>query len=431
MPKATHGNLPRSSHRTEQVSRQSSTSRRSFLQTTLAGSAGIAIGAQLPDSWLMAAANSSKSDRVLLVIQLTGGNDGLNTVVPYRNADYKKARPKLAIGATDVLKIDGDLGFHPSLTGVSELMEAGQFSVLQGVGYASPNRSHFESMDIWHTCHRKEDRKREGWIGNLLSSTVDASSTDAPGLHLGTEDQPLALASRDLQVPSVASIEQFRMQIADDQRLKQSVQQLVGESKSVAGGDLLNFIQAGTSSALAASERLDTALKSSQDSAEFPKSALGEKLRIVARLISAGLSTRVYYVTLDGFDTHAQQPAAHTSLLKQWSEALSSFMKQMDEKGHADRVLVMTFSEFGRRVAENASEGTDHGAAAPMFLAGKSVKHGVVGKLPSLTDLDDGDQRFHTDFRNVYATLIEDWFGVPSDKILGEQFKKMDLIRTA
>lgn len=377
----------------------------------------------------MAAANSSKSDRVMVVIQLTGGNDGLNTVVPYRNEDYKKARPKLAIARSDALSIDDDTGFHPSLKGVSELLQSGQFSVLQGVGYASPNRSHFESMDIWHTCHRKEDRKREGWIGNLLTSATDSSSSDAPGLHLGTEDQPLALASRDLQIPSVASIEQFRMQIADDKRLKESVHELIDASNDQAGSDLLNFIQAGTSSALAASERLDAALKSSQDSADFPKSALGEKLRIVSRLISAGLSTRVYYVTLDGFDTHAQQPDAHASLLKQWSEALSSFLKQMEAKGQADRVLVMTFSEFGRRVAENASEGTDHGAAAPMFLAGKSVKPGIVGKLPSLTELDDGDLRFHTDFRSVYATLIEDWFGVPSAKILGEQFKKLDLLR--
>ena len=151
MPKALRSHSSRSLH-------QNSTSRRKFLQSTLAGTAGIAIGSQLTESWLMAAANSTRSDRVMVVIQLTGGNDGLNTVVPYRNEDYKKARPKLAIARSDALSIDDDTGFHPSLKGVAELLQSGQFSVLQGVGYAAPNRSHFESMDIWHTCHRKEDR---------------------------------------------------------------------------------------------------------------------------------------------------------------------------------------------------------------------------------------------------------------------------------
>jgi uncharacterized protein (DUF1501 family) len=287
-------------------------------------------------------------------------------------------------------------------------------------------------MDIWHTCHPKENRIREGWIGSMLAASRDASGSDAPGLHLGTEDQPLALASRDLQIPSVASIEQFRMRVAEDDRLKDRVKELVGdEPASESAGDLLDFIQSGTTSALKASERLEAALKSLKDTGDFPKTALGEKLQIVSRLISAGLGTRVYYVALDGFDTHAQQPAAHAGLLKQWSDALASFMKQMDTLGQTDRVAVLTFSEFGRRVAENASDGTDHGAAAPLFLAGGRVAGGVLGNLPSLTDLDDGDLKFHTDFRRVYASIIEDWFGGPSEKVLGEKLDKLALFRQA
>lgn len=408
---------------------RSKLARRDFLTSASAAGCGLAIGAGLPGPWMQALANSAtEQDRVLVVIQLSGGNDGLNTVVPYRDEAYRKARPKLGIAAAEVRKINDYIGFHPALEGVSQLMESGRFSIVQGVGYPAPNRSHFESMDIWHTCHNKKDRSPEGWLGRWIANAQGEAHQDSLGLHLGGEQQPLALVGRGVQVPSVASINQFRWNVqptdVTSRENSRMEKQPIDKSQSI---DLLNFVQSSTASALEASQRLESALKSPEAGGEFPKSPLGEKLRVISRLISAGLSTRVYYVTLDGFDTHSQQPLAHAGLLRQWSEALTAFVERMEAAGQADRVAVMTFSEFGRRVAENASEGTDHGAAAPLFFAGPKMPQQIVGEIPNLTDLEDGDIKFKIDFRQVYASVIEQWFGGNSTPILGESYSSLKL----
>lgn len=409
-----------------------STNRRHFLGRSLGLSSGLAIGAGLPGPWLQALAREPVSnDRILIVVQLSGGNDGLNTVVPYNHDDYRKARPKLGIAAEDVLRIDSENGLHPSLSGLSRLLEAGRFSIVQGVGYEAPNRSHFESMDIWHTCHRKEQRTGEGWLGRWAASTDNSTHGDSLGLHLGHEQQPLALAARGVQLPSIAAMEQFRLKVIDDGSLVEPTMSTMAEAVSAsadAAEGLLGFLQTSTESALAASDRINKALSQSDTSHEFPESQLGEKLQVISRLILAGLSTKVYYVTLDGFDTHALQPQAHAGLLRQWSEAVEALVNRLERAGQAERVLVMTFSEFGRRVQENASQGTDHGAAAPVFFAGPSLAQSIVGELPSLTDLDDGDLKFHTDFRRVYATLLEGWFGASSREILGGQFETLPVL---
>jgi uncharacterized protein (DUF1501 family) len=411
--------------------KRSSASRRQFLGGSLAASAGLAIGSPVPGPWMQALASDAVGgERILVVIQFSGGNDGLNTVIPYSNEEYHKARPKLAIPKSNVLKIDDELGLHPSLAGASKLLERGRFSIVQGVGYATPNRSHFESMDIWHSCRRKEERGTDGWLGRWIGSRASDKQTDSLGLHLGGGQQPLALAARGVQVPSIASVDQFRLKIADEGMVGNAM--LSNKSSDTDakndGNDLLGFLQASTDTAVAASERLEKALKKPDTDSEFPQTDLGEKLRVISRLILAGLSTRVYYVTLDGFDTHAQQAVAHAGLLRHWSDALDAFVRRMERAGQADRVLVMTFSEFGRRVQENASEGTDHGAAAPVFFAGCSLPKPVIGKLPSLTDLDDGDLKFHTDFRSVYATIVEQWFADKSKQVLGESYPKITLL---
>ena len=411
--------------------KRSSASRRQFLGGSIAASAGLAIGSPVPGSWMQALASDAVGgERILVVIQFSGGNDGLNTVIPYSNEEYHKARPKLAIPKSDVLKIDDELGLHPSLGGASKLLERGRLSIVQGVGYAAPNRSHFESMDIWHSCRRKEERGTDGWLGRWIGSRASDKQTDSLGLHLGGGQQPLALAARGVQVPSIASVDQFRLKIADEGMVGNAM--LSNKSSDTDakndGNDLLGFLQASTDAAVAASERLEKALKKPDTESEFPQTDLGEKLRVISRLILAGLSTRVYYVTLDGFDTHSQQAVAHAGLLRHWSDALDAFVRRMERAGQADRVLVMTFSEFGRRVQENASEGTDHGAAAPVLFAGCSLPKPVIGKLPSLTDLDDGDLKFHTDFRSVYATIVEQWFADKSKQVLGESYPKINLL---
>lgn len=400
-------------------------SRRRFNLSSLQRATAVLIGAGAPCHWMQTLAASvseqrAKDDRILVVIQLTGGNDGLNTIIPFADERYQKARPKLAISASDVLSIDSQMGLHPSMRGIASLLGESKFCIVNGVGYSNPNRSHFESMDIWHSCQRKVSRSNEGWLGRLFSLHSDSARTDSFGLHLGTEQLPFALAGRGVQTPSLATVEQLRWKGISKSKLEDEGAATM--SKPRKGNDtessLLDFVSASTSTAMEASKQLDKALATPDQPGDFPNSQLGEKLKVISRLILAGLKTQVYYVSLDGFDTHANQLSAHASLLRQWSEALTAFHKRLADAGCSDRVLAFTFSEFGRRVAENASQGTDHGAAAPTFLSGPNLGVSMLGERPNLSDLDDGDIKFHTDFRCVYATLLEDWLGIPSKNIL-------------
>jgi len=404
------------------------TTRRDFLRTTLGTSAVLSIGATAPSFLLRAAfaQGEPSADTVLVVVQLSGGNDGLNTVVPFEDDIYRKSRPKLAIPADRVLKLDDHLGLHPEMTGFRDLFKDGRLAIVQGVGYPEPNRSHFESMDIWHTCRRKADRRNDGWLGRYLDAAARNAGGDAPALHLGEEQQPAALAAQNVRVPSIRSVDRFRLE-EDDPRLKAAIDMLAADARP-AGNDLLGFVGAITTGALEASRRVESARGGYEAKAEYPDTSLASKLKTVAQLIDAGLATRIYYVTLDGFDTHAQQPDAHAALLGQLSGAVTAFVRDVEGHGHGKRVLVTSFSEFGRRVAENASDGTDHGAAGPMFLAGAGVKPGLIGAHPSLTDLEDGDLKFHADFRQVYAALLEKWLRWPSGEVLGGEWKPADVI---
>ncbi|MGE0760929.1 MAG: DUF1501 domain-containing protein [Pirellulaceae bacterium] len=404
--------------------------RRDFLAALSGGSAVLSLSGAVPHFWQVAAAAESGTprDTVLVVIQLTGGNDGLNTIVPFRHDAYRRARPKLAIPADQVLKIDGELGFHPAARGLADLLEAGQLAVVQGVGYPEPNRSHFESMDIWHTCQRKTGSARTtGWLGRYLDATQHLAPSDSPGLHVGPEKQPLALAAANVSTPSLASPDRFRLQGDGNERLQAAIRDLAGTTASP-GDELLGFVRSTTTSALSASERIAAVLRDAASPVAYPDNELARKLKLVAQLIAAGLKTRVYYVELDGFDTHSQQPAAHAALLQQFSGAMKAFLEDIAQHGEARRVLAMAFSEFGRRVAENASEGTDHGAAAPMFLAGAPARGGLLTPHPSLDDLTDGDLRFQTDFRQVYASVLTGWLGWPSADILGGVFEPVRVL---
>jgi uncharacterized protein (DUF1501 family) len=411
--------------------------RRSFGQLGISTCAALAIGTAQPGGWLQALAgelasqdqSSSVTDRILVVIQLSGGNDGLNTIVPYRDELYAKARPKLGIPSSDVIKLTEELGLHPSLRAIENQFSENRFSIIQGVGYPSPNRSHFESMDIWHSCHPKKDRSQSGWLGRWITEQNAHPTSDSTAIHIGSDTLPLACQERGVQVPSLASLEQMRLKAKLDSM--QDKQARPGaESNSKDSGSLLDFLSTSTVAALEVSERLDKILAQPDASGDFPKTALGEKLRAVSRLILSGLKTRIYYVTLDGFDTHANQPDVHASLLKQWSEALVAFLSRLKQTGQQDRVLVMTFSEFGRRVSENASLGTDHGAAAPMFLAGPKLPKIIHGPMPDLSDLEDGDLRFKIDFRSVYASVLEHWMMTDSRKSLdGDYHDQVEQLR--
>ena len=316
------------------------------------------------------------------------------------------------------------------MSGFADLLEAGHLAVVQGVGYPEPNRSHFESMDIWHSCQRKDQNRTDGWLGRYLQQSGAAKLPDPAGLHLGEDKQPFALMSRDVRVPSIRSLDEFRLAGSDSPRFRQAVKELA-DARRGGSNDLLNFVQTSTSSAITASERIEAAGMKYNPSQAYPQNALAQKLQTVAKLISSGLKTSVYYVQIGGFDTHAQQPNAHAVLLRYVSNSVTTFVNDLQAHGHADRVLCLCFSEFGRRVKENASEGTDHGTAGPVLLAGTQVQPGLFGNHPSLSDLKDGDLQYHTDFRQIYATVLERWLNTDSELALKGRFQPIDALRPA
>lgn len=407
------------------ISKQSN--RRRFLQSSIGSAAAIGVGAAMPRCFLQASESVQfNNDRVLVVIQMAGGNDGLNTVVPIGDDDYYKARPKLAIAKTDTHRCDGETGLHPSLSGLSGLLDEGKLTIIRGVGYDNPNRSHFESMDIWHTCRRKDEQRPDGWLGRYLDQAHLIAGGDAPAVHLGHEQQPFAIASQTLQVPTIRDLAEFQLRGDDRTALRDLLSERRANQEG-ASNDLLDFLQSSTLAAIAASERVTQAATGYKSQVTYPDSGLAQKLRVIAQLIDAGLSTHVYYVQLDGFDTHSQQPDAHAALLREWSQAVTALVHDLDAHDHGERVCVMTFSEFGRRVAENASDGTDHGAAGPMFLCGGGLKSGIVGDRPDLTDLKDGDIQHTIDFRQVYASVLSDWLGADATAVLGKDYKTLPL----
>ncbi len=400
-------------------------SRRRFLQSTLGGSALVAAGGLAVPEFLLRSALAAprQGTKILVVVQLSGGNDGLNTVIPYRDPLYRQARPTLAISPAQVIKLNDELGWHPSLADLEKLWQQGDVSIVQGVGYPNPNRSHFRSMDIWHSAQPENPRPNTGWLGRFL----DRSSHETlAALHLGGESLPLALVGRRAAAPSLRDPQSLQLRPGvNSQRLRQ-----LALTQQAPNSALEQFVRTGLLTALDASGRISQALKEEPAASPYPSSSLAQKLRTVAALIDAELPTRIYYVSLAGFDTHVKQQGAHAALLQQYAGALAAFAQDLQARGHWDRVVVLTFSEFGRRVRENASAGTDHGTAAPVFLLGGSVRGGLVGDHPSLEDLDAGDLKFHTDFRRIYATLLEKWLGADSQSVLGRRFPALELLQS-
>ncbi|MCR9292342.1 MAG: DUF1501 domain-containing protein, partial [bacterium] len=279
---------------------------------------------------------------------------------------------------------------------------------------------------------RKTQQRVDGWLGRYLDQQALRPGADVPALHLGGEKQPKALEAESTAVPSISSIEEFRFQGGGQTDFQSRVEELnqLAQMGSNTADDLLGFVHASTNSALVASRQVNASHGDYQSNVRYPDSALANKLKVVALLIDAGLSTRVYYVELDGFDTHAAQLETHAILLRDWSQALNALVRDLEDKGHGQRVCVMSYSEFGRRVAENASGGTDHGAAAPMFFAGGGLQQPWVGVQPSLTDLQDGDLKYAIDFRQAYASVLRDWLRTDPVRILDGQYDSLPLFRS-
>jgi uncharacterized protein (DUF1501 family) len=397
--------------------------RRDFLASGLLSTAvGITVPAVLAKGVLAATNDGIHNDRVLVVLQLGGGNDGLNTVVPYADPAYAAARPTIGIAGDKVLRIDDRVGLNPVLTGLKSLYDAGRVAIVQGVGYDHPTYSHFEGLYVWEHADPRR-LQTDGWLGRLLASQLDSQGHPLAGCALGQASTPAELRATGAQVSVVDSAATYRIQ--------------GGMGREVATGALYRTTP-GIYGALF-DQALSTAksgIAALQDSSKYtpavaytPKSTvygskndLASALQLTAQMIVTQPSVKICHVVLGGFDTHQQEDTRQTALLAYVDAAVSAFMQDLEAHGQADRVVLMTWSEFGRRVDENGSRGTDHGAASCLFLAGPAVKGGVVGKHPSLADLGDGDLKHHTDFRQVYATLLDGWLGCDSKAVLGTKW---------
>jgi uncharacterized protein (DUF1501 family) len=339
--------------------------------------------------------------------------------VPFADEGYAKHRKALRLPKGRLVKVNDHLGLHPSLVNFGKLLEAGQLVIAQGVGYPNPSRSHFQSLATWHTARLDpEEHKGPGWLGRGL----DAAGKGASALLVGSGPPPVAIRGRRSVASAIERLEDFSLAAGADPR-----KALAPEEPA---DDLAAFVQRSMLDAYATADRLHQ-VAGGTDDAGYPPSGLASRLRLIARLLKAGLDTRVYYTLQPGYDTHSAQLYTHSNLLFELSGALKAFLDDLAAARLADRVVVLLFSEFGRTVRENSSAGTDHGTAGPVFLAGPGVKGGLVGATPSLLDLDPkhGDLRRSLDFRQVYATVLEDWLGLPGKPALGGEFAKLALFR--
>jgi uncharacterized protein (DUF1501 family) len=366
-------------------------------------------------------------DTILVVVELTGGNDGLNTVIPFADPDYEKLRPTLKVAKSEVKKLDGHVGLHPSMGSFAELFQKQALCVVQGVGYPNPSQSHFRSMDIWQAGSTNETLS-EGWMGRALKSTPRSLAFHLAG---GKNNSPLALAGAPVRAPSITTLQDFQLSTSaasgPDRKQQRVFIESAASTRLVESG-LLDFVKRTAVATYQSSHRLQEIGKNYKPSVPYPNSSLANQLKLAAQLIDADLGARIFYVSIDGFDTHASQAASHGNLLRAVSDAMAAFFKDLAARGQKDRILMMTFSEFGRRAKENGSRGTDHGAAAPMFLVGGKVKAGVIGAHPSLAKLEMGNLQHHTDFRQVYAAVLEGWLGVSSKEVLGDGFPPLGVL---
>lgn len=379
------------------------------------------------------AAVPEKDGRVLVVVQLSGGNDGINTIVPFADEEYTRHRKVLRLSGNELLKINDRVGLHPSLDGFARLLESRCLAIIQGVGYPNPSRSHFKSMAYWQTARFDEQNDDGlfvpslvtgmGWLGTALDDTPPPADRGPASIFVGMEPPPPALKGRLCMSSTIARL--------DDLILAGEVEPGRVLPRPAAEGDLKAFVERTTLDAFVTADRLKDTSRVKDADARYPGSGLGERLSLTARLIKAGFSTRVYYVEHTGYDTHSSQLAVHARLLNELGGAVRAFLDDLTEARLADRVALLMFSEFGRRVAENGSFGTDHGTAAPVFLAGAAVRPGLFGTTPSLLELEDGDLKNSLDFRCIYATLLEEWLGLSAEKALGGLFKPLPLFRQA
>ena len=368
--------------------------------------------------------------RTLIVVQMAGGNDGLNTVIPYTDSLYRQLRPTLSLGATDgILTLDSRVALHPSLKPLMPIWQSGKLAIVEGVGYPNPSLSHFQAMDIWQTLDLN-GQGSQGWLAKYVAGLVDKDGHPFESLATGTT-LPVALQALNAEVPVVANPATYQLQAdpgakgkqgagAEDPRVQALLKLYNTYPRSAPYAALLD---ATAQSFVQGSSQLATATAVYKPAVTYPNSSFAAGLQLLSEVIVNSLGLRVGYVTLGGFDTHADQATTQAKLLSDLALGLSAFFADLTAHGKADDVIVMTWSEFGRRVHENASLGTDHGTAAPLFVLGNAVTGGLLGEPADLSKLDPyGNLQFTVDFRSVYATVLDRWLGAPSAAVLGGSF---------
>ena len=376
--------------------------------------------------------DASKKKNILVVLQLSGGNDGINTLIPFGDANYAKLRPTLGIPASDVLKLTDGVGLHPSLGKLKTLYDQGKMAVIQGVGYPNPNRSHFRSMDIWHSA-QPDTFERSGWLGRYVSACQCAQDNALPAISVGDQLNTLFWTDTTL-VPAIASIGAFSFltdtKYKNDRTYQlQTLQNIYNQAGNWSAQEAL--IRRGTIQALASSDALQKVASSYTSTVTYPaNNGLANQLKMVAQVIAGNLGTRLFSVSMGGFDTHTNQKENQAKLFGQLGDAVEAFMQDLVNMKQQDNVTIMAFSEFGRRVKQNGSNGTDHGTAEPMFIIGNNIHGGLYGSYPSLGDLDNnGDLKFSADFRSVYAGMLRDVVGADPAAILGGTYDALAVMR--
>lgn len=368
------------------------------------------------------AAQRDITERKLVVIQLTGGNDGLNTLIPHKHDEYHRSRSQLRIRSQDVLKLNDELGLHPAMRAAADLFNEGRLAIVPGVGYPNPDRSHFRSMAIWHSAHpdAANQQAEYGWLGRTADQFDKRPSSVADSIFVGDASIPNALVGQR----SVA------ISLDEEQELH-----LKGKSRHqthpASGDELTDFVRNTMKSSLQAAESLKrTDARVGSSYAPYPTTRLGMRLQLLARLIRIDLGARFFYVEQSGYDTHSAQLFVHERLLRELSDALSAFLDDLRGDSLDEQVVVMAFSEFGRRVAENGSAGTDHGTAGPVFVAGNRVQPGLHGTYPSLTELDqEGDLLATVDFRSIYQSVLQHGLAISPDRISANNGSNLQLFR--
>ncbi|MGZ3873700.1 MAG: DUF1501 domain-containing protein [Mucilaginibacter sp.] len=395
--------------------------RRDFLRNTSLASGAFLIPAFLKPLEAMAMSDIT-GYKNLVIIQLSGGNDGLNTIIPYGNDIYYQKRKTIAINKTDIITLDNMQGLNPNLSALKETYDQGWMSIINSVGYPNPDRSHFRSMDIWQTASDANQFLTSGWIGRYLDS--DCASCKNPYTAIEVDDT-LSLAMKGTKMKGIA--------VQDPGKLYQTTREpffkdLVHEHDNLSE-DNLGYLYKTMAETYSSADYIQNTSKTFTVKADYPATVLGNQLKTVSKFINSDLQTRVYYVSLSGFDTHVGQQNQQGRQLKIYGDAVAAFVKDLKQAGKLDDTLVMTFSEFGRRVEQNASNGTDHGTANNILLfGGKLKKAGIYNDAPDLSQLENGDLKYTVDFRDIYATLLDKWLDVNNIQVLGKSFRGLDFI---